>query len=100
TIRSVEYAIQSFEESIGNLERDIKETKKRIADLSIQSEQPFEYGEKLSSLIKRQQEITDSLDLTKNQASSQLESEAPEQAAAPSEESALVAREIDFPEYD
>ena len=37
---------------------------------------PFEYGARLADLSRRQQEIEDELDLTKNQASAQLGSEA------------------------
>jgi hypothetical protein len=33
---------------------------------------PFEYAERLASLVQRQQEIEEELDLTKNQASAQL----------------------------
>ena len=35
--------------------------------------QPFEYQERLASLTRRQREIEDSLDLTKNEAGTQQE---------------------------
>jgi hypothetical protein len=41
---------------------------------------PFEKEERYHSLIKRQSEIEDQLDLTKNQAPSQAEAVAPEEA--------------------
>lgn len=57
-------------------EAEIAEAKKRVTDLTAQTGQPFEYADKLGSLVRRQQEITDALDLTKNQASVRLKSEA------------------------
>ena len=75
TIRSVEHAVQSIGELGASVEQSITDTKKRITDLTAQIGQPFEHEEKLSSLLLRQQEITDALDLTKNQASAQLEAD-------------------------
>ena len=48
-----------------------------LADLTVQTDQPFEYEEKLAVLVHRQQEITDALNLTKNQAPTHLEAESP-----------------------
>ena len=48
------------------------DTRKRLTDTKVQVEAPFEYAEKLACLAQRQQEIEQSLDLTKNQAPSQL----------------------------
>jgi predicted metal-dependent peptidase len=75
TIRSVEHTIQHLEELSANLEQTIADTRKRFTDTKVQVEAPFEYAEKLASLVQRQQEIEDALDLTKNQASSQLNAE-------------------------
>jgi hypothetical protein len=41
-------------------------------DLEKQLEQPFEHEEKLAAATERQQEIVTSLDITKNQASSDV----------------------------
>ena len=38
------------------------------ADTQVQVEAPFEYAERLASLVRRQQEIEDELDLTKSHA--------------------------------
>jgi hypothetical protein len=76
TIRSVEYVIQNLDETAANLEQQIATTQKRLADLAAHVAQPFEYEERLSSLNRRQQEIEDALDLTKNQAGTQREDEA------------------------
>jgi hypothetical protein len=62
-------------EVAASVEQSIFDTKKRISDLNAQIGQPFEYQEKLATLLQRQQEITDALDLTKNQASAQLAAE-------------------------
>ncbi len=45
---------------------------KRLADTQAQVDAPFEYAERLASLVSRQQEIEDELDLTRNQGSNQL----------------------------
>jgi N12 class adenine-specific DNA methylase len=73
TIRSVEHALQSLEESATAVQARITETRQRIEDLKFQTEQPFEYEAKLAALSKRQDEIEDALDLTKNQAAAQAQ---------------------------
>ena len=78
TIRSVEYALQNLDETVATLDQQIIATQKRLADLTVQAAQPFEYEERLGTLTQRQQEIEDALDLTKNQAASTLGSESPE----------------------
>jgi N12 class adenine-specific DNA methylase len=100
TMRSIEYAVQNLEDKISNLEKTIKEERKRVTDFEAQSAQPYEYSDKLSHLIDRQQEIADELDLTKNQASSQLESETDEPASVASEQGAVCLREMGFPDYE
>ena len=77
TIRSVEYAIQNLDEVVASVERTILETEKRIVDLTAQIGQPYEYEERLATQSRRQQEISDALDLTKNQASGQLAADLP-----------------------
>ena len=72
TIRSVEHAIQHLEEVAGTLAQNITDGGKRLGDLQVQVQAPFEYAERLVTLGKRQQEIEEELDLTKNQASAQL----------------------------
>ena len=63
-------------------QKSINEARKRDTDLNAQTGQPFEYADKLALLTRRQQEIFDALDLTNNQASVQLESDATEEPAA------------------
>lgn len=73
TIRSVEYVIQNLEEAAALAERNLADTRKRIEDLKLQTDQPFEYEEKLAALSRRQDKIEDALDLTKNQAVAQAD---------------------------
>ena len=73
TMRSVEYVIQNLDEAAATIDQRIAETRKRIGDLQVQGDQPFEYEERLASLSRRLVEIEDALDLTKNQASAQLD---------------------------
>ena len=75
TMRSVEYAIQSLDETAVTVEHRIAETRKRIFDLQVQTSQPFEYVARLASLSRRQDEIEDALDLTKGQAAAQLDAQ-------------------------
>jgi hypothetical protein len=90
TIRSVEYVIQHLEELAETLARNITDTRKRLADTQTQVDTPFEYAELLATLVRRQQEIEDELDLTKNRASAQLEADSPrEQPLAESEAESL-----------
>ncbi len=75
TIRSVEHTIQHLEDVAENLARTITDNRKRLADTQAQVDSPFEYAGRLASLVQRQQEIEDELDLTKNQAPSQCDAE-------------------------
>ena len=76
SIRSVEYTIQNLDEAAATVEQRISETRKRISDLRVQGDQPFEYEERLTALSIRLVEIEDALDLTKGQASAQLDANA------------------------
>jgi hypothetical protein len=68
----VEHTLQHLEEVVENLARGIADARKRLADNQAQVNTPFEYAERLAELVRRQQEIEDELDLTKNQGSAQL----------------------------
>ena len=73
TIRSLESTVQGFEERAARLESDIKDSQKRGIELEAKVGAPFEKEERYHHLAKRQSEIEDQLDLTKNQAPNQLE---------------------------
>ncbi len=68
TIASIEHALGSLDDRLGEREADLKQYHRQSEDLAKQLEQPFEHGEKLTAATKRQQEIVAALDLTKNQA--------------------------------
>ena len=76
TIRSLESVVQGFEERAGRMEADIKDSRKRGVELEAKVGAPFEKEERYHHLVKRQSEIEEQLDLTKNQAPVQAESTA------------------------
>jgi hypothetical protein len=65
--------VQGFEERAARLEADIKDSQKRAVELEAKIGAPFEKEERYHHLVKRQSEIEEQLDLTKNQAPNQLE---------------------------
>jgi N12 class adenine-specific DNA methylase len=69
TIASLEHALDSFEDRLRERETDLAQSSRQSADLTKQLDQPFEHEEKLATATKRQQEIIAALDITKNQAS-------------------------------
>jgi predicted nucleic acid-binding Zn-ribbon protein len=73
TIRSLESEVQGFEGRAARLETDIRDSRKRGVELEAKVGAPFEKEERYHHLVKRQAEIEDKLDLTKNQAPSQMD---------------------------
>jgi hypothetical protein len=73
TIRSLEANVQSFEERASKLEYDITDATKRAKELETKVGAHFEREERYQQLTRRQSEIEEKLDLTKNQAPSQVE---------------------------
>src|SRR6266705_1817226 len=73
TIRSLEATVQCFEERAGKLETDIADAHKRAKEVEGKVGAPFEKEERYQHLRTRLSEIEERLDLTKNQASNQLE---------------------------
>jgi hypothetical protein len=78
TIRSLEATVQGFEERATKLEADIADAQKRTKELETKVGAPFEKEEHYQHLCRRQSEIEEQLDLTKNQAPSQVEAESTE----------------------
>jgi len=74
TIRSLEANVQGFEERASKLEYDIADANKRAKELETKVGASFEREERYQQLTRRQSEIEEKLDLTKNQAPSQAES--------------------------
>jgi hypothetical protein len=73
TIRSLELIVQGFEERAARLEGDIADSQKRAKELEAKVGAPFEKEERYQELTRRQSDIEDKLDLTRNQAPSQAE---------------------------
>jgi len=73
TIRSLEATVQGFEERVTKLETDIADSQKRAKELETKVGAHFEHEERYQDLSRRQSEIEEKLDLTKNQAPSQVE---------------------------
>ena len=73
TIRSLESEVQGFEERAARLETDIRDSRKRGVELEAKVGAPFEKEERYHHLVNRQSEIEEQLDLTKNQAPSQID---------------------------
>jgi hypothetical protein len=73
TIRSLESIVQGFEDRAAGLERDIRDSQKRAKEFEGKVGAPFEHEKRYHQLAERQSEIEEKLDLTKNQAPSQVE---------------------------
>ncbi|HUA39902.1 MAG TPA: hypothetical protein VMA35_16020, partial [Candidatus Sulfopaludibacter sp.] len=73
TIRSLESIVQGFEERAARLESDIQDSQKRAKELESKVGAPFEHEKRYHQLAQRQSEIEEKLDLTKNQAPSQVD---------------------------
>ena len=78
TIRSLEVTVQGFEERATRLETDIADAHKRGKELGEKVGAKFEREERFQQLSRRQSEIEEKLDLTKNQAPSQVDADAPD----------------------
>jgi N12 class adenine-specific DNA methylase/TolA-binding protein len=89
TIRSVEHAIQHLDDLATSLARNIADVRKRLAESQQQANAPFEYAERLATLVQRQEEIEDALDLTKGQAVASLPSQ-PDAGEAPAETNGAI----------
>ena len=78
TTRSLEATVQGFEERAARLDSDIADTHKRARELDSKVGARFDHEERYQELARRQNEIEEKLDLTKNQASSQAEADSGE----------------------
>jgi hypothetical protein len=94
TIRSLEATVQGFEERATKLEADIVDTHKRGKELESKVGAPFEHEERYQQLCRRQNEIEEKLDLTKNQAPSQVEADSPEDTARKNSETQDIAKTV------
>ncbi|MCG3147664.1 MAG: hypothetical protein PCFJNLEI_01105 [Verrucomicrobiae bacterium] len=84
TMRSLEHAVHALDDKLVQTEKDLTESRKRLAELEAKVGEPFEHEAKLRNLTQRQEEIVKALDLTRNQASNKLDT-----AATPDGEESL-----------
>ncbi len=85
--------VQGFEERATRLESDIEDSQKRATELEAKVGSPFEREARYHKLVSRQSEIEEKLDLTKNQASNQLEASENAEANPISEQPETVHRQ-------
>jgi hypothetical protein len=94
TIRSLEATVQGFEERAAKLETDISDAHKRGKELETKVGTPFEHEERFQRLSRRQDEIEEKLDLTKNQAPGQVDADSPDENAQKNSETHNVAETV------
>ena len=93
TIASMEHALGDLESRHAESNENLGRLKTRIQELQAQSQQPFEHQEKLAAAEKRQHEIIADLDLTKNQASTQVDEQPEAETQTAGEQSVALASE-------
>jgi hypothetical protein len=76
------------------LEADIADAHKRAKELESKVGAFFEHEERYQHLSRRQSEIEEKLDLTKNQAPSQIEADSPDDITQKNSETQNVAKTI------
>lgn len=90
TISSMEHAARSVEDQVERTRQELARTKKDLGELFKLAGGVWEHEEHYRTLVKRQAELVDALDLTKNQAAAQLATESEETetiaSATPAEE--------------
>jgi N12 class adenine-specific DNA methylase/predicted O-methyltransferase YrrM len=75
TISSMEHVVRSLDDHAKEIRNTLTATHRRIEELRPHVDKPFDHEVKLQTLVQRQQEIMNVLDLNKNQASNQLSAE-------------------------
>jgi N12 class adenine-specific DNA methylase len=95
TIRSLEYAAQNLEERLERVQRELLETEKKCGELESKIGEPFEHEAKLQSLMKRERELEEILDINKNQAAANLAAEETEIETEQESESESIQNEVE-----
>lgn len=94
-ISSLERAAQSVEEQAENTRRELARTKEDMAGLSKLAGGVWEHEEHYRSLVQRQAELVEALDLTKNQAAGELATNAEETETVASETAVDDAQDLE-----
>jgi hypothetical protein len=77
-IRSLEYLVQNMEGQLADKQTELANAEKQCEELKGKIGQPFEHETKLQSLVARQSELDEKLDISKNQAGNSLAAEVAE----------------------
>lgn len=72
-ITSLEHAARSIDDNLTHSRAELERTRQDMASLSLLSGGVWEHEEHYRELLKRQAELVEALDITKNQASAQLD---------------------------
>ncbi len=75
SISSVEHAVRSIDEQATRCREELARCRQNLADLTALTGKVFEHEERYRELLKRQGELVDLLDITKNQAAAQQAAE-------------------------
>ncbi len=75
SISSLEHAARSIEEQVMRLRDELARCRTNLAELTALTGKIFEHEERYRELLKRQSELVDLLDITKNQAAAQQAAE-------------------------
>jgi len=75
SISSLEHAVRSIEEQAARCREELARSRQAVVDLTALTGKVFEHEERYRELLKRQGELVDLLDITKNQAAAQQAAE-------------------------
>jgi hypothetical protein len=75
SISSLEHAVRSIDEQATRCREELARCRQAVADLTALTGKVFEHEERYRELLKRQGELVDLLDITKNQAAAQQAAE-------------------------
>lgn len=74
TTRAIEHVVNHLDETAGQAEEFLAQSRKRLSDLHGQVDQPFEYGVRLAELVVRQKHLVTALDLNRNPVANTIDS--------------------------
>ncbi|MDO8545518.1 MAG: hypothetical protein Q7S40_34175 [Opitutaceae bacterium] len=77
-IASLEHAVRSIDEDLARAEENLRRSQRERTELAVLAEKTFEHEERYRELVKRQAELVQALDITKNQASERLAAQSEE----------------------
>ena len=75
TISSLEHTVRALDDRLIELKSEMENTQQQLMELKQHLGRAFEHGEKLKTLLTRQEELVKELDITKNQAPDKIGAE-------------------------